>query len=129
MKQTLVLVLGMGLTATLWAANKPWAPRVEVTGRVITVAPAKFHLIPFEPKLEIAESEGCDAKVVSANSIHVSESCEFLRGVYQYSFRQPGNDNNLKVYSEFLLHQGNSKSRVYLVNSPVVVQEGSLQVN
>jgi hypothetical protein len=129
MKQKCAWLLGMGFTLSLWAANKPWAPKIEVSGKFITVAPAKVHLSPSELKLEIAESEGCEAKVVSPQSIQVSEPCEFLRGVYQYAFRQPGNDNKLKVYSEFSLHQGSSKSRVYLVNSPVIFQEGLVQAN
>ena len=91
--------------------------------RTVTVSPAKFHLSPSKAKLEIVESEGCEAKLQSPLIIQLAESCEFLRGVYQYSFRQPGSESSLKVYSEFVLHQNGIKSRSYILNSPIIIHE------
>jgi len=105
-----------------WAAN-PWGPAIEFAGRSITASPAKLHLNPAKLKLEIVESEGCDAKLTASSTIQFGESCEFLRGLYQYSFKQPGSDRTLRLYSEFLLHQRNSKSRAFIINSPIIFSE------
>lgn len=123
MKQIVIVALGF-LIATQAGAANPWSPSVEFGARTITVAPAKFHLSPSKTQLEIVESEGCESKVVSTTSLQFSEICDFLRGVYHYSFLQAGNDNKLEVYSEFMIHQTQPKSRTYLVNSPVVIQNG-----
>lgn len=105
-----------------WGVN-PWGPAIEFGVGTITASPAKLHLNPAKLKLEIVESEGCEAKLKASSTIHFGESCEFLRGLYQYSFKQPGSDRPLRLYSEFLLHQRNSKSRAFIINSPIIVSE------
>jgi len=111
------------LSPVLYAAN-PWSPTIDLGSRTITVNPSKLHSTLSKSKLEIVETEGCEAKVQSSSVVQFGEGCDFLRGVYQYSFRQPGSDRSLRLYSEFFLHQKGSKSRVFLVNSPIVIHEG-----
>lgn len=111
------------VSATVLASN-PWSPVIELGSRGITASPAKLHLSPSKSKLDIVEVEGCDAKVQSSSVVQFGEGCDFLRGVYQYSFKAPGDDKLLRIYSEFFLHQNSIKSRVFLVNSPVVIYEG-----
>lgn len=119
------VIVTLGLAGNLWAISKPWVPMIEVGAKTISVAPAKMHLSPFNAQLEIKEAEGCEAKVQSSKMIQFSDSCEFLRGIYHYSVRADGTENPYEVYSEFMLHQVNAKSRAVLINSPVVVLSGS----
>jgi hypothetical protein len=124
MKRIRVIGLGLVVSLTGYGVNKPWAPSIEFGVKNIFLSPAKSHENPFNVKIEILESEGCEAKVQSSHSVQFSESCEFVRGLYEYSFRQSGTENKFKIYSEFLLHQSSPKSRTYLINSPIVVAEG-----
>ena len=109
-----------GAVGNLWAMPKPWAPSIEVGAKTISVAPAKIHPSPSNPTLEIKESEECEAKVQSARLIQFSEACDFLRGIYYYTVKLDGVDELYKVYTEFLIHQKNPKSRSILIHSPVI---------
>ncbi|NBX68471.1 MAG: hypothetical protein EBR01_05855 [Proteobacteria bacterium] len=120
----LSIILCFHLLGAKILASNPWSPIIELGARGITVGPAKLHLAPSKAKLDIVEVEGCDAKVQSSSAVQFGDRCNFLRGVYQYSFKQPGDDRSLRVYSEFFLHYNSSKSTTFLVNSPIVVHEG-----
>lgn len=118
--RNLVLGIFFFLFSSHGVAAKPWSPRISLGTHGIQFLPAKLHLSPFETKVEILESEACEAKVQSSSSVMLSENCEFLRGVYQYSFKRPGSETVLSVFSEFLVRRGGVKSYVFLVNTPTV---------
>lgn len=116
----LVLLL---VSSNLWAA-KLWNPTVEFSSRAIRFAPAKAHTLVGQAKLEILETEGCEAKIQSSNLLQFSETCQFLRGYYSYPVKVEGTEHKATVFSEFLLRQTNPKSYLRMINSPTFIFEG-----
>jgi len=120
----LSLFLGcLFVSSNLWAA-KIWNPKIEFSNRSIHFAPAKAHMVAGQARVEIVESEGCEAKVQSANLVQFSESCDFIRGIYTYPVKVQGQEQKATVFSEFMLRQLGPKSYFRLVNSPTVIFEG-----
>lgn len=114
---------GLVFSINLFGANL-WNPKVNFSGRSIHFLPAKTHSLVGQAKVEIAESEGCEAKVQSSNLINLPENCEFLRGYYSYSVKVHGTEHNATIFSEFFLKQTGINSYIRMVNSPTVVFEG-----
>ena len=111
------------VSSNVWAA-KLWNPTVEFSSRSIRFAPAKVHTLVGQAKLEILETEGCDAKIQSSNLLQFSETCQFLRGYYSYPVKVEGTEHKATVFSEFLLKQTSSKSYLRMTNSPTFIFEG-----
>jgi hypothetical protein len=118
----LALVL-VSVPLNLWG-SKPWTPKIEFRPKSISFSPAKGHPLASQAKIEVIETEDCDAKIQSANLLQVSDNCEFLRGYYRYSYQPIGSEKRVSVLSEFFVRQTSSKSYIRLTNSPVYIFEG-----
>ena len=99
---------------------------VQYLGKRITGMPAKQHSAQGQ-NIEVIETEECNSKVASHNSIEVSENCKFLHGVYRYIFTPRGEEVRHQVFIDFSLSKSGGKNHSFLVNEPLEIDENSVR--
>ena len=106
------------LLIALPAFAAEWAPTVYYRSGRVTGRPAGTHQARLQ-KMRVLEKENCAHGAPSVNGLSVPGSCGYLRGLYQYDYKDGRGDPH-RTFTEFSVFRKGS-GYVFLEAVPVDV--------
>lgn len=122
--KTVQLIIGVAFLSTTLIADVVTIPSVRYAdSSIVGVVPQDHKALG--RSMEIIESEGCAAQRTSANSVNVSNRCDFLRGVFSYRRIDPATSVREQVFVGFALSRKSPRSYTFMVSGPMIASFGS----
>jgi len=98
-------LLGL-LLVSLPALGGEWAPTVYYRQGRVTGRPAGIHQAT-KQRMRVLEKQACTHGAPSGNGLSVPGSCTYLRGLYQYDYKD-GHGDPHRTFSEFSIFRKGS---------------------